>query len=157
MTAGHRPAGPLERASTVLYLNPRLLLLLLLVPPVLWLGVIYLGSLLSLLLQSFFYVDEFSGMVVREFSLATYRQLFTLANFDIVLRTTLMATFVTVAAAALGFPLAHYMVRYASPRVKAMLFLGVMLPLWSSYLVRVYCRLLTSGLFWSSYIYGCRS
>lgn len=132
--------GPslLERVSTALYLNPRLLLFLLLTPPLLWLGVIYLGALLSLLLQSFFYVDEFSGMVVHEFSLATYRQLFTLANFDIVVRTTAMAAGVTLAAVALGFPLAYYMVRYAGTRMKALLYLGVMLPLWSSYLVRVY-------------------
>jgi putative spermidine/putrescine transport system permease protein len=130
--------GPLQRLATALYLHPRLLLLLLLAPPLMWLGVIYLGSLIALLLQSFFYIDEFSGMVVREFSLATYRQLFTLANLDIILRTSAMAAVVTVAAAALAFPLAYYMVRYASTRMKALLYLGVMLPLWSSYLVRVY-------------------
>ena len=67
-----REPGVLARVSTALYLNPRVLLFLLLTPPLLWLGVIYLGSLLSLLLQSFFYIDEFSGMVVREFSLITY-------------------------------------------------------------------------------------
>jgi putative spermidine/putrescine transport system permease protein len=133
-----REPGVLARVSTALYLNPRVLLFLLLTPPLLWLGVIYLGSLLSLLLQSFFYIDEFSGMVVREFSLITYGQLLTLANLDIVLRTTSMAAFVTVAAVALGFPLAYYMVRYASTRAKALLYLAVMLPLWSSYLVRVY-------------------
>jgi len=130
--------GLLHRLSSALYLHPRLLLLLLLTPPLLWLGVIYLGSLLSLLLQSFFYIDEFSGVVVREFSLATYRQLFTLSNFDIIRRTAGMAAAVTVAAAALAFPLAYYMVRYASTRTKALLYLAVMLPLWSSYLVRVY-------------------
>lgn len=127
-----------QRASTALYLHPRVLLFLLLTPPLLWLGVIYLGSLLSLLLQSFFFIDPFSGMVVREFSLATYRQLFTLPNFDIVLRTTVMAACVTIAAVGLAFPLAYYMVRHAGTRTKAMLFLAVMLPLWSSYLVRVY-------------------
>jgi putative spermidine/putrescine transport system permease protein len=130
--------GRIERLSTALYLHPRLLLALLLAPPLMWLGVIYLGSLLSLLLQSFFYIDDFSGRVVREFSLVTYRALFTLANFDIVLRTACMAAFVTVGAVALGFPLAYYMVRHASVRMKAVLYLGVMLPLWSSYLVRVY-------------------
>lgn len=138
MSAAVRAPGLLERTSTALYLHPRLLLFLLLTPPLLWLGVIYLGSLLSLLLQSFFYIDEFSGMVVREFSLGTYRQLFTLANFDIVLRTATTAAAVTVAAAALAFPLAYFMVRYAGTRLKALLYLGVMLPLWSSYLVRVY-------------------
>jgi putative spermidine/putrescine transport system permease protein len=130
--------GLLQRVSSALYLHPRLLLFLLLAPPLLWLGVIYLGSLLSLLLQSFFYIDEFTGVVVREFSLTTYRQLFTLANLDIVLRTTLMAAAVTLACAVLAFPLAYYMARYAGTRMKAALYLGVMLPLWSSYLVRVY-------------------
>jgi putative spermidine/putrescine transport system permease protein len=139
MTAlAHSASGPLQRVSNALYLQPRLLLFLLLTPPLLWLGVIYLGSLFALLAQSFFYVDEFSGVVVREFSLITYRQLLTLANLDIVLRTAGMAAAVTVAAAALAFPLAYYMVRYAGTRTKALLYLGVMLPLWSSYLVRVY-------------------
>jgi putative spermidine/putrescine transport system permease protein len=114
------------------------LLALLLGPPLLWLGVVYLGALVALLVQSFFHVDEFSGLVVRELSLTTYRQLFTIANLDVVVRTTLMAGAVTVAAALLAFPLAYYMVRRASVRLKALLYLGVMLPLWSSYLVRVY-------------------
>jgi putative spermidine/putrescine transport system permease protein len=128
----------LQRLSTVLYLHPRALLALLLGPPLLWLGVVYLGSLVALLAQSLFYVDEFSGMVVRRPSLATYRQLFTVANLDVVVRTTVMAAAVTVAAAVLAFPLAYYMVRYAGLRLKALLYLAVMLPLWSSYLVRVY-------------------
>lgn len=127
-----------SRLSSALYLHPRLLLLLLLAPPLIWLGVIYVGSLLALLMQSFFYIDEYSGVVVRELSLATYRQLFTLANGDIFLRTTLMAAAVTLAAALIAFPIAYYMVRYASLRMKAALYLAVMLPLWSSYLVRVY-------------------
>jgi putative spermidine/putrescine transport system permease protein len=128
----------LHRLSTTLYLHPRILLFLLLTPPLLWLGVIYLGSLFALLLQSFFYIDEFSGTIVREFSFETYRQLFSVANFDIFFRTTMMAAAVSVAAAVIAFPLAYYMVRYASMRMRALLYLGVMLPLWSSYLVRVY-------------------
>jgi len=133
-------AGPsfTSRVSSALYLHPKLLLTLLLAPPLLWLGVLYLGSLFSLLLQSFFYIDEFSGNIVREFSLATYEQLFTHANADIFMRTTLMAAAVTIAAALIAFPIAYYMVRYASMKMKAVLYLAVMLPLWSSYLVRVY-------------------
>jgi putative spermidine/putrescine transport system permease protein len=127
-----------QRLSTALYARPKLVLALLLGPPLAWLGGICLGSLGALLLQSFFYIDEFSGVVVREFSLATYAQLFTEANLAIVLRTTLMAALVTLGAAVLGFPIAYYMVRYASLQVKALIYLGVMLPLWSSYLVRVY-------------------
>jgi putative spermidine/putrescine transport system permease protein len=128
----------LQRVSTALYLQPKLLLLLLLTPPLLWLGVIYLGSLFSLLLQSFFYIDSYSGTIVHEFSLETYKQLFTLANGDVFVRTITMAAAVTIAAATIAFPIAYYMVRYASIKTKALLYLGVMLPLWSSYLVRVY-------------------
>ncbi|MEQ1879996.1 MAG: ABC transporter permease [Burkholderiales bacterium] len=136
-TAALQPSV-LSRLSSALYLHPRLLLALLLAPPLIWFGIIYLGSLLSLLLQSFFYIDDFSGNVVREFSLSTYGQLFTLANADVFLRTTLVAAAVTVAAALIAFPIAYYMVRYASLKMKAALYLAVMLPLWSSYLVRVY-------------------
>jgi putative spermidine/putrescine transport system permease protein len=138
MNAGAGSPGIGRRVSDALYLRPRLLLTVLLAAPLLWLGVIYLGFLGALLLQSFFYVDHFSGQVVRRFSLVTYRELLSPANLDIVVRTTMMAAAVTVAAAALAFPLAYYMVRHASQRMKALLYLAVMLPLWSSYLVRVY-------------------
>ena len=138
MSAAYVPTSLTSRISSALYLHPKLLLMLLLAPPLLWLGVIYLGSLFALLLQSFFYIDDFSGNIVRKFSLATYEQLFTRANADIFIRTTLMAAAVTVAAALIAFPIAYYMVRYASMKMKAALYLAVMLPLWSSYLVRVY-------------------
>ena len=131
-------AAAISRISSIFYQRPRLFLSVLLAPPLIWLGVIYLGSLLALLAQSFFYIDEFSGFIVREFSLRTYEELFTPAFGDVFLRTTLMAAAVTVAAAIIAFPIAYYMVRYASLRMKALLYLAVMLPLWSSYLVRVY-------------------
>ena len=124
--------------STFLFLRPKLALALLLAPPLLWLGVVYLGSLLALIVQSFYHLDGFTGQVVRTFGLATYRDLVTRANIDIIIRTTVMAAVVTVAAAALGFPLAYYMARYATPHLKAALALAVLMPLWSSYLVRVY-------------------
>lgn len=131
--------GPLTGLSTALFRRPRLTLALLLVPPLLWLGVIYLGSLFALLAQSFFSVDEFSGLVVREFTLSTYREfLGSAANWDIIARTVLMAVVVTLACATIAFPIAFFMVRHAGPRMKGLLYLGVMLPLWSSYLVRVY-------------------
>lgn len=127
-----------RRLAISLYRHPRVVLLLLLAPPLLWLGVIYLGSLASLIVQSFFSLDGFTGQVVRRFTLATYRDLLTPANMDIVMRTAGMAAAVTLAAAVAAFPLAYYMARYASPRVKAALYLAVLLPLWSSYLVRVF-------------------
>jgi putative spermidine/putrescine transport system permease protein len=138
MNASLRFRAPLHSLSNALYLHPRVLLALLLAPPLIWLGVVYLGSLLTLLLQSFFYIDEFSGRVVRQFSLRTWGELFSLANLDIVVRTTAMAGVVTVISLVLAFPLAYFMVRHASLRSKALLYLAVMLPLWSSYLVRVY-------------------
>ena len=127
-----------QRLSTYLYQRPRTFLAILLGPPVFWLGIVYLGSLFTLILQSFFRLDNFTGQVVREFGLSTYAQLFTGANLDIARRTVSMAAVVTLAAAFLAFPLAYYMTRYASPRLRTILYLSVMLPLWSSYLVRVY-------------------
>jgi putative spermidine/putrescine transport system permease protein len=127
-----------QRLSTFLYRRPRLLLALLLVPPLLWLGVVYLGSLATMLVNSFYKLDDFTGRVVQEFTLATYAQLFTPANLDIVYRTTGMAATVTLASVLLAFPLAYFCARYASPRLKPVLYLAVVLPLWSSYLVRVY-------------------
>lgn len=127
-----------QRLSTWLYRRPRAILSLLLGPPMFWMLVIYLGSLLALLVQSFFSLDDFTGQVVRRFTLSTYRQLLTPANVDIVQRTAGMAAAVTLAAAVLAFPLAYYMAKHASIRARALLYLAVILPLWSSYLVRVY-------------------
>jgi putative spermidine/putrescine transport system permease protein len=110
----------------------------LLIPPVLWLGIIYFGSLLTLLLQSFFYIDGYTGLIVKEFSLETYKDLFTSTNVEIVTRTAVMALTVTFASGLIGFPIAYYMARYASDKAKPWLYLAIMLPLWSSYLVRVY-------------------
>jgi putative spermidine/putrescine transport system permease protein len=112
---------------------------LLLAPPLLWLGTVYLGSLLTLLVQSFYAIDEFTTKVVPELTLKTYRQLVTQpANVDIVVRTVLMAIAVTVASAVIAFPVANYMARYAGPKMKAFFYVGVMLPMWTSYLVKVY-------------------
>jgi len=124
--------------SDLFWRRPKLLLALMLAPPLAWLGIIYIGSLLTLLLQSFFSIDDFSGMVNYEFTLATYRQLLGAANFDIILRTVLMAALVTLASAVVAFPIAYYAARYARGKWKALFYLGVMLPLWSSYLVKVY-------------------
>ncbi len=130
--------GPLRRLSDLFWRHPGLLLALMLVPPLLWLGIIYVGSLIALLLQSFFAIDEFSGMINYEFTLATYGQLLIPSNFDIILRTLLMAIAVTLASAILAFPIAYYAARYAKGKWKAFFYIGVMLPLWSSYLVKVY-------------------
>lgn len=124
--------------SDLFWRRPKVLLLLMLLPPVLWLGIVYIGSLFALLAQSFFSIDEFSGLINREFTLKTYGDLFQVANLDIILRTVTMAALVTVASAILAFPIAYYAARYARGRWKALFYLGIMLPLWSSYLVKIY-------------------
>lgn len=130
--------GVLRRLSDVLMRRPKLFILLLLLPPLLWLGVVYVGSLVALLAQSFFSIDEFTGLVNREFTLKTYGELLRPANLDIIVRSVVMAGAVTLTCALIGFPIAYYAARYARGRWKAFFYIAVMLPLWSSYLVRVY-------------------
>lgn len=127
-----------QRLSTYLYMRPNLMLLVLFALPLFYMLVVYIGSLIALLINSFYRLDDFSGKVVREFNVANYGQLFTPSNRDIVLRTAGMAAAVTIMAALLAFPLAYYIARYAAPRARGWLYLAVVLPLWSSYLVRVY-------------------
>jgi len=128
----------LNRASTYLYQRPKLILALLLGPPMFYMLVVYLGSLFALLVNSFFYLEEFTGLVVRQFTLRTYAQLFSATNLGIFGRTAGMALVVTIADAIIAFPLAYYIARYSSPKAKTYLYIAVTLPLWSSYLVRVY-------------------
>lgn len=130
--------GPAGRLSDFFWKHPHLLLTVMLAPPLLWLGVVYLGSLFALLLQSFFSIDDFSGLINDEFTLATYRQLLSETNLDIILRTVTMAATVTLASAVIAFPIAYYAARYAQGKWKVLFYLGVMLPLWSSYLVKIY-------------------
>ena len=127
-----------NRLSTYLFNRPRLVLILLLVPPLLWLGIIYLGSLFSLLAQSFFTIDDFTGKIVYEISLNNFIRLFSETNIAIISRTVAMAAVVTIISGVIAFPLAYYIARYASGRTKALFYVAVMLPLWSNYLVRVY-------------------
>jgi putative spermidine/putrescine transport system permease protein len=129
----------LRSASTFLHGRNAFYVSLLLLPPLLWLGTVYLGSLFVLLAQSFYAIDEFTARVVPELTLRTYRQLVSQpANVDIVARTLLMAVAVTIACGIIAFPVANYMARYAGPKMKAFFYVGVMLPMWTSYLVKVY-------------------
>lgn len=130
--------GLADRFTALTWRRPGVLIALLIAPPLLWLGVIYLGALFALLWQSFYSIDEFSGLVVPEFTLKTYAELLRPQNYDIILRTVAMAALVSLASAVLAFPIAFFAARYARGRWKAVFYLGVMLPLWSSYLVKVY-------------------
>jgi putative spermidine/putrescine transport system permease protein len=136
--ASHAPQGLAERLTGLFWRRPGLLSLALIALPLLWLGVVYVGSLFALLWQSFYSIDEFSGTVVKEFTLKTYRELLLPQNFDVIVRTVTMAAAVTLASVAVAFPIAYFAARHAKGRWKAVFYLGVMLPLWSSYLVKVY-------------------
>jgi putative spermidine/putrescine transport system permease protein len=127
-----------RRISTFFHRHRGLKLALLLTPGLIWLGVIYLGSLGSLLAQSFYSLEEFTGLVDKTFTLDTYKELFDRSNLDIIFRTVAMAGAVTIACGVIAFPIAYFIARIASTRAKPFLYLAVLIPLWSSYLVRVY-------------------
>jgi putative spermidine/putrescine transport system permease protein len=131
-------AGIGRSISNVLYRRSTLRLLLLLTPPLLWFGVVYLGSLLALLAQSFYTFDDFTMAVTPELTGASYAALFDDANADIVLRTVSMAAAVTIASAVLAFPIAYYVARYTEGYRKGLFYLAIMLPMWASYIVKAY-------------------
>lgn len=129
---------PLRRLSDVLYRHPRALLAVLLGPPLLWFLVVYLGSLLALLWQGFYSFDDFSMTVRPDLTLANYARIFAPANWEIIVRTVAMAAAVTLASALIAFPIAYYMAVYAGKAEKGLFYIGVMLPMWASYIVKAY-------------------
>jgi putative spermidine/putrescine transport system permease protein len=111
----------------------------LLTPPMLWLGVAYLGALAALLITSLWTQDDFTGTIQRTWTLDNFRDLFTIDVYrTITLRTIGIAVLVTVIDAVLAFPIALYMAKVASPRLQRLLVIAVLMPLWASYLVKAY-------------------
>ena len=129
---------PMRRFSNLLYRKPNLYLAMLLVPPLIWFGAIYLGSLLGLLWQGFYTFDDFTMAVTPDLTLGNFAALFQPANYDIILRTLYMAIAVTLGSALLAFPIAYYMARYTSGKTKAFFYIAVMMPMWASYIVKAY-------------------
>jgi putative spermidine/putrescine transport system permease protein len=110
-------------------------------PPVGVYGIVYVGSLAVLLVSGFWAVDAFTSETVHHWNLDNFRTIFSFSDttyWRIIGRTVAIAAAVTVADAVLAFPLAYFMARVATPRQRALLFVAVLLPLWSSYLVRIY-------------------
>jgi putative spermidine/putrescine transport system permease protein len=125
--------------STFLFRHPRLRLAALLALPVGWLVLVYIGSLVFLLLSAFWTTDPFTSEVVRELTLDNIRRIAETPVYrDVAWRTVQMAAMVTIADAILAFPLAYYMARVASPRTRNLLVVAILMPLWASYLVKVY-------------------
>ena len=130
------------RVSGIFWRRPALGLFLLLLGPLMWFGIVYLGSLLTLLWQSIYTFDDFTMSVTSDFTLANLRALFNPANYDIIVRTLVMALSVTLASAMLALPMAWYMARYTSGKMKAFFYIAVMLPMWASYIVKAYAWVL---------------
>jgi putative spermidine/putrescine transport system permease protein len=129
----------LAAVARFLWRRPRLQLSLLLAGPVGWLVVAYLGSLAVLFVAALWQLDDFSGKIVHQTGFQNFQELAQTPVYrTIVFRTVLIATLVTITDAILAFPIAFYMAKVASPRVRALLVVAVLMPLWSSYLVKVY-------------------
>ena len=112
---------------------------LLLAPPMLWLGVAYLTALGALFLTSFWGQNDFTGDIERVWTLGNFHDLFTIDVYrTIALRTLGIAVLVTIVDALVAFPIALFMAKVASPRVRALLLISVLMPLWASYLVKTY-------------------
>jgi putative spermidine/putrescine transport system permease protein len=130
-SVGHRLAGLFQG-------RPRLQVGALLAAPGAWLVVLYLGSLVVLLIAAFWTVDPLSGAVIQGFSLENFESLVNEPVYQtIVWRTVRTAALVTVTDAIIAFPIAFYMAKVASRRGKAILVVAVLMPLWSSYLVKI--------------------
>ncbi|MEO8289655.1 MAG: ABC transporter permease [Gaiellaceae bacterium] len=131
--------SPGRRLASFLYRHPKAQLSLLLAAPLGWLVLAYLGSLAVLFLAAFWRLDPFTANIVKDPGLQNFR---TLVENDvyrqITIRTVKIAAAVTITDAILAFPIAYYMARVASPRVKGLLVVAILMPLWSSYLVKVY-------------------
>jgi putative spermidine/putrescine transport system permease protein len=131
--------GARLRISAAVWRRPWLKVVALLALPVLAFGLVYLASLVALFISSFWQVDSFTGKVVHTWSLDNFSTLVHDPIYRrIALRTIGIAAAVTITDAILAFPLAYFMARLASPPLKATLFVLVLLPLWTSYLVRIY-------------------
>lgn len=130
--------GGVARVSAALWRRTWLRATLTLSPPLAWFLVIYLASLVVMLITSFWTVNSFTNTIEHSWSLANFQQIFSGVYPSIIGRTVAMAAAVTVTDAVIALPFAYYMARVASPRGRQFLFVAVLLPLWASYLARVY-------------------
>lgn len=116
---------------------------LLLTPPLAWFLLIYLLSLVLLLITAFWTIDPFTTLIVQSWNLDNFNVILTEPAYRTIIgRTVGLAALVTVTDAVIAFPFAYFMARVASRRTQTLLFAAVLLPLWASYLARVYSWIL---------------
>ena len=133
-----RSGKGMARISTTLWRRAWLRATRTLTPPLAWFLVIYVASLVLMLVTAFWTVNPFTNVLEHSWTLANFNQLFTSTYTTIIARTVEMAAIVTVTDAVIALPFAYYMARVASARGRRLLFTAVLLPLWASYLARVY-------------------
>jgi putative spermidine/putrescine transport system permease protein len=148
-TAGTRPKeqgqnqvirnGWLLRLSTALWRRPWARASLLLTPPLAWFLLVYIASLVILLVTAFWTVNPFTSNIEQTWTLSNFQEIFTTpAYLSDIGQTVGMAAAVTVTDALIAFPFAYFMARVAAPRTRTALFVAILLPLWASYLAKVY-------------------
>lgn len=131
--------SPVRRVQSALYRRPGARVAGLLALPMTWMVLVYLTPLALLFVTAFWTTDSFTGLIVRDFSLDNFIEVFTEpAYLKVVLRTVGIAAFVTVLCTVIGMPMAFFMARVASARWQPVLVALVLTPLWASYLVKVY-------------------
>jgi putative spermidine/putrescine transport system permease protein len=143
-TAGRpRRKGGASGLQALMWRLPWLRSVLLLIPPMGWMLLVYVASLVLLLITAFWTIDTFTTQIVQVWNLDNFRTIVSDPTyFRIISRTAGLAALVTVTDVVLAFPLAYYMARVASRRVQTLLFAAVLLPLWASYLARLYAWIL---------------
>jgi putative spermidine/putrescine transport system permease protein len=133
----------LLRLSTALWRRPWARATLLLTPPLAWFLLVYIASLVVLLVTAFWSVNPFTTNIDKTWTLSNFHAIFTTpAYLSDISQTVGMAAAVTVTDAVIAFPFAYFMARVAAPRTRTALFVAILLPLWASYLAKVYSWLL---------------
>jgi putative spermidine/putrescine transport system permease protein len=135
------------RASAFLWRRPWLRATALLTPPLAWFVVIYLLALVALFVSAFWTTNPFTTEIEHHWNVGNFKVIFEDPTYRaIALRTIGVAAAVTVTTAVLALPVAYFMARLASPRMRTVLFVCILIPLWASYLARIYSwRLILSG------------
>jgi putative spermidine/putrescine transport system permease protein len=129
----------LLRLSTALWRRPWARATLLLTPPLAWFLLVYIASLVILLVTAFWTVNPFTTNIDKTWTLSNFHEIFTTpAYLSDIAQTVGMAAAVTVTDAVIAFPFAYFMARVAAPRTRTALFVAILLPLWASYLAKVY-------------------
>ena len=138
-----RKTGGVAPIQALLWRRPWLRAFLLLLPPLGWFVVIYLASLVLLLVTAFWQINDFTSQIEQVWNLDNFRIILLDPTYRLIIgRTVALAAAVTITDAAIAFPFAYFMARVASRRTQRLLFAAVLLPLWASYLARVYSWIL---------------